>query len=106
VGSFGDTRGERAIWAGVEGNEPLRILARRCEVAARRAGLAARRRAWRPHVTLAYLRGSDPDRVAAWIQANNLLRSPEFSVSGFGLYSSWRSSAGSTYRLERLYRLS
>jgi hypothetical protein len=30
--------------------------------------------------------------VAAWIQANNLLRSPPFRVDRFGLYSSWRTT--------------
>ena len=56
-------------------------------------------------MTLAYLRRPDPAAVAAWIQANNLLRSPPFTVSAFGLYSSWLTQAGSRYRLERRYRL-
>lgn len=105
VGSFGDSRAEHSIWAGVEASEPLRILARRSEMAARRAGLRPQKRAWRAHVTLAYLKGCDPARVAAWIQANNLVRSPEFPVTSFGLYSSWRTAEGSIYRLERHYRL-
>jgi 2'-5' RNA ligase len=103
VGSFGDERG--ALWAGVEASDPLRLLARRCETTARRAGLPPERRAWRPHVTLAYLRGSEPARVAAWIQAHNLLRTAPFTVANFGLYSSWRTGEGSRYRLERFYRL-
>jgi 2'-5' RNA ligase len=89
----------------VEASDPLRLLARRCERAARRAGLPPERRAWRPHVTLAYLRGGEPARVAAWIQAHNLLRTPPFTVANFGLYSSWRTAQGSRYRLERFYRL-
>jgi 2'-5' RNA ligase len=43
--------------------------------------------------------------VAAWIQANNLLHSPPFRVDRFGLYSSWRTSEGSAYRLEAEYPL-
>jgi 2'-5' RNA ligase len=86
-------------------SEPLKRLAARCESAARRAGLPADRRAWRPHVTLAYLRRADPGRVAAWIQGHNLMKSPAFAVDRFGLFSSWPTHEGSVYRLERDYRL-
>jgi len=105
VGTFGDGLDIDAVWAGVEESETLRRLAARCETAARRAGLAAETRAWRPHVTLAYLRGAQPARVAAWVQGHNLLKSPCFRVDAFGLYSSWRGETGSRYRLERTYPL-
>jgi 2'-5' RNA ligase len=105
VGSFGEGAELNALWVGVEPSEPLARLARRCETAARRAGLKADTRAFHPHVTLAYLRGADPARVAAWIQAESLLKSPPFRVTAFGLYSSWRSETGSAYQLERRYPL-
>ena len=105
VGAFGEGREVRAVWAGVSESAPLRVLAGRCEAAARRAGLAPETRAYRPHVTLAYLKRPDPARVAAWIQGCNMLRSPPFRVSGFGLYSSWPSKEGSRYELERDYPL-
>jgi len=105
VGAFGEGTDIDAIWAGVKANPALVTLAGRCEAAARRAGLKPETRVYKPHVTLAYLRRPDPARVAAWIQANSLLKSPEFTVGSFGLYSSWRTSAGSRYELEQLYRL-
>jgi len=105
VGAFGEGEDVRAVWAGVEESETLRRLARRCETSARKAGLKAERRPWRPHVTLAYLRGAEPGRVAAWVQGHNLLKSPAFDVNRFGLYSSWRTDEGSHYRLERTYAL-
>ena len=105
VGSFGEGADIRAVWAGVAEAEPLRRLAARCEAAARRAGLKAETRIYRPHVTLAYLRRSPQDRVAAWVAGHNLLHSPSFRVDAFGLYSSWRSDDGSSYDLEREYRL-
>ena len=105
VGSFGDEGGVNAIWAGVETGEPLGRLRRRCETAARRAGLKADTRVWKPHVTLAYLRGAEVARVAAWTQSHNLLRVAPFEVTRFGLYSSWRTHGGSAYRLERSYPL-
>jgi len=105
VGSFQDGDDIHAVWAGVAENPALVRLARRCETAARKAGLAPDRRAWKPHVTLAYLRHAEPARVAAWVQSHNLLKSPPFHVTGFGLYSSRLGHGGSTYRLEREYPL-
>ena len=104
VGSFGDGNDVRAVWAAVGESEPLRTLAGRCEAAARRAGLKPEGRAYKPHVTLAYLKRADPGRAAAWVQGNNLLKSPPFGIDRFGLYSSWLSSEGSRYQLEREYR--
>ena len=105
VGAFGEGREVRAVWAGVGDSESLRVLAGRCEAAARRAGLKAEGRAYHPHVTLAYLKRPDPERVAAWVQGHNLLRSPPFPIDRFGLYSSWPTSEGSRYELEREYPL-
>ncbi len=105
VGSFGEGRDQHAVWAGVEANPQLERLAEACSAAARRTGLKIERRVWRPHVTLAYLRRAEPVQVAAWIQANNLFREPAFALDRFGLYSSWRTQAGSVYRLEAEYLL-
>ena len=105
VGAFGEGADIHAVWAGVAKNEALDHLAHACEAAARRAGLDPEHRAYRPHVTLAYLRKPDPDRVARWIQSHNLLHSPAFEVPSFGLYSSRQTEAGSRYTLEREYML-
>ena len=86
-------------------NDISPLAADACEAAARRCGLKPETRRFHPHVTLAYLRRPDPPAVAAWIQANNLLRSPPFRAGAFGLYSSWQTKDGSRYRLERAYAL-
>jgi 2'-5' RNA ligase len=106
LGAFDAAGGVHAVWAGVDHDPALERLARRCERVARRAGLKAETRGWRPHVTLAYLNRGEPARVAAWIQAHGLLRSPPFQCGAFGLYSSRLGGEGSTYRLERSYPLS
>ena len=62
-------------------------------------------RLYTPHVTLAYLKRASAPEVGAWIQTHNLLHSPAFTVDRFGLYSSWQTSEGSAYRLEREYPL-
>lgn len=106
AGAFANGSDVRAVWAGVGESAELTQLAARCERAARRIGLPAEKRPFRPHVTLAYLAGADPARVAAWVQGHNLLASPAFIVRAFGLYSSWRTHDGAHYRLERSYPFS
>jgi 2'-5' RNA ligase len=105
AGAFGEGADVHAVWAGVADSAPLRRLARACETAARRVGLKADTRHYRPHVTLAYLRHADPAEVGAWVQANNLLKSPPIPVDRFGLYSSFLGGEGAHYRLEAEYRL-
>jgi 2'-5' RNA ligase len=105
AGAFGEQDHMRAIWAGVAASEPLTRLAGKCETAARKVGLQAEKRVYRPHVTLAYLTGASAPRVAAWIAEHNLWRSEAWSVRRFGLYSSQLGPDGSKYTLEREYPL-
>lgn len=105
AGHFGEGADIHAIWAGVDESAPLRQLQKGHERAARTAGLKPESRRYTPHVTLAYLKRPSIPEVGAWLQANNLLRSPAFTVDRFGLYSSWQTREGSAYRLEREYLL-
>lgn len=106
VGAFGEGHRTHAIWAGVAPNDRLDVLAGRCRAAGERAGLSLEKRAYRPHVTLAYLKPqADPDRIGAWITGHNLLHSPPFRIDRFGLYSSVLTHDGSQYALEREYLL-
>lgn len=105
AGAFAEGDDLNAVWAGVAETPELARLAAACEAAARRAGLKPETRRYRPHVTLAYLRRPDPAAVAAWIQANNLLKSPPIGIDRFGLYSSRLGGEGASYRLEAEYRL-
>ena len=105
AGAFGLGHQSRAVWAGVEPSAALKQLAARCEAAARRAGLPPETRVYKPHVTLAYVRGADPDKVGAWVRKHNLLRSSPFRVTWFGLYSSTLHPEGSQYQLRCEYPL-
>jgi 2'-5' RNA ligase len=105
AGAFGEGPDLHAVWAGVADTPELTRLAAACERAARRVGLPVETRRYRPHVTLAYLRRPDPRQAAAWMQANNLLRSPPILVSEFGLFSSVLTAEGSRYTLEASYPL-
>lgn len=105
AGHFGEGEDIHAVWAGVEDSPELTHLQKANEAAARRVGLHPETSAYRPHVTLAYLKRPAVPEVAAWIQGHNLLRSPPFRVDRFGLYSSWRTKQGSAYRLEAEFPL-
>lgn len=94
------------LWIGAEENESLRNLASSCERAARRAGLKPEPRKFAPHVTLAYLRNADRDRLISFEQRFALYESASWRVDRFGLYASHiRRSAPSHYTLEAEYPL-
>lgn len=105
AGAFNDEDRLRAVYAGADRGEPLVRLAGKCETAAGRCGLKSEARSYRPHVTLAYLKGADPVRTAAWIARHNLFISQPWTVTAFGLYSSRLARFGSVYSLEREYSL-
>lgn len=106
VGAFGDAHRSHSLWAGVEPNDRLSVLAGRCRAAGERAGVVMEKRDYRPHVTLAYLKPqTNPDRVGAWIAGHNLLKSPPIRVDRFGLWSSVLTHDGSFYQLEQEYWL-
>lgn len=94
------------LYIGVEESAALKALAADCERAARRVGLKPEKRRYTPHVTLAYLTGSDVGRVMAFEQSHALFESEAWRVDEFGLYSSLiRKAAPSLYRLEAAYAL-
>jgi 2'-5' RNA ligase len=104
VGTRGDAHQARTLWAGVEPNEKLTILAGRCKAAAERAGIRMEPRVYRPHLTLAYLKTqTNPERIGAWVTNHNLLHSPPIRIDRFGLYSSTLTGDGSEYELEQSY---
>ncbi|CAN5220520.1 RNA 2',3'-cyclic phosphodiesterase [soil metagenome] len=106
VGAFGDTHRSRTLWAGVEPNEALNVLAGRCRTAAERAGVRMEARTYKPHLTLAYLDAdADPARVGSWIGDHNLMSQPGLRIDRFGLYSSTLNASGSAYALEQDYPL-
>ncbi len=105
AGSFGGDQPD-TLWMGIDGGEPLALLAQRCERACRKAGLAPEGRTYRPHVTIAYLRGgTDRARVLAFERNQSLFRAGPWIADRFGLYSSWLGKGPSTYIEEAQYPL-
>jgi 2'-5' RNA ligase len=104
AGEFGG-RDPHALWVGVSPNEALMRLAAKIESALQRMGLEAETRKYSPHVTLARLRDAPIAKVRAFLAAHAAFDSGPFAVRAFALFSSYPSSNGSLYRMERSYAL-
>ena len=107
-GHFGSEE-PRAIWLGVKKNDGLMALHEKCKAAARRAGLTLEKRNYKPHVTLAYLRHTPPDRVIAFETRTSRFNTKPFLVDEMELVSSWPSpkksakGVANTYAVEATY---
>ena len=111
AGHFGKEE-PHALWTGVEDagggeSEALTRLHRHAKSSARRAGLTVERRLYRPHLTLAYLRGFvDPARIIGFEQRLARWRSEPFLVDEVQLWSSHTKKRGpNLYRVEATYPL-
>lgn len=104
LGVFGG-REPRVLWAGVDGGEPLTLLQRATERAARSAGLAPESQTFKPHVTLARLRGTSAAETARFLSAHPLRDLPPFRVERFVLFSSKPKVGGGPYVVEDAYPL-
>jgi 2'-5' RNA ligase len=104
VGAFGG-RDVRVLWAGVDAGPELDALYRANERAARGAGLEPDSRAFKPHVTLARLRGARQGAVARFLEENGGLRMAPFMARRFVLLSARPGSGGPPYPVEAAYPL-
>jgi len=104
LGSFGGNK-PRAIFADLAPSEALETLQRAHERAAREAGLPPESRNFKPHVTLARLRGARADAVATYLERQGGIAAEPFTVNRFVLYSSRNSVGGGPYVIEAAYDL-
>jgi RNA 2',3'-cyclic 3'-phosphodiesterase len=102
AGAFGG-RDPRVLWAGVDGGKALDALYRANERAARAAGLPPDPRSFKPHVTLARLRGTRHAAVARFLEENGALRAEPFVAKRFVLFSARPGSGGGPYGVEAEY---
>jgi RNA 2',3'-cyclic 3'-phosphodiesterase len=102
AGAFGG-RDPRVLWAGVEPSPQLEALHRANERAARAAGLEADPRAFKPHVTLARMRGVRQRAVAQFLGEFGDLHMEPFTITRFVLLSARPGSGGPPYGIEAAY---
>lgn len=102
--SFGGKK-PRTLFAGLAPSESLQILQAATERAAREVGLPPEGRNFKPHVTLARLRGARASVVATYLHRGGSVVVEPFTVSRFVLYSSRDSVGGGPYVVEAAYDL-
>ena len=105
VGLFEKGGRVTALWAGVERSSALEHLQAKIETALQRAGLEPERRRYIPHVTLARLDQPANDKIAGFVQRNNLFRAEAFLVDRFTLFSSQLGKDSPVYTAENDYGL-
>lgn len=101
IGFFGSPRKPRTLWVGAAPTTDeaarLRHLHDKVDRALVGTGMAPDERKFTPHVTLAYLKNPNRDRVGRWLQEHGLLRAGPVPVDGFALYESRTGGDGSVY---------
>ncbi|NQU61156.1 MAG: RNA 2',3'-cyclic phosphodiesterase [Rhodospirillales bacterium] len=97
LGSF-ERRGRvYAVWAGVEKSEPLSHLQAKVAVALERTGFEPEHRKFKPHITLARLKGGKVPEVAQYLQFHGSFAVGPFRVAHFTLFRSYLGNGGSHY---------
>lgn len=106
IGFFPPRGKPRVVWAGTSRNDLLVQLRNRVESTLVRSGLEPEGRKFSPHITLARLRNTPREKVAAYLTYNSMFTTEEFPVNEFLLYSSVLNSKGAKHYIEDAYPLS
>jgi 2'-5' RNA ligase len=93
------------VVACVKRSAALKELQAEHERIIQRIGLEPERRKFRPHVTLARLRGAGEPDVAAYLAMRGHFKTAPFPVGRFVLLSSRASKGGGPYVMEEAYPL-
>ncbi|MCX7727637.1 MAG: RNA 2',3'-cyclic phosphodiesterase [Chitinispirillaceae bacterium] len=105
VGYFPPRQEPKILWVGIEEEAALFKLYSLIETACVRAGFERDKRKFSPHITVARLNGSSPERVASYLVTNSLFSTESFEVTEFHLYSSHLSKDGAKYLKEVTFPL-
>jgi 2'-5' RNA ligase len=94
-----------SLFAGVKRNEAVYELAAEQERICQQMGLAPEQRRFKPHTTIARIRGAKNPEIANYLSQRGGFVSPPFSIGRFVLLSSKDSIGGGPYRIEESYQL-
>ena len=104
LGHFPVRDAVRQIWVGVEKSEALLRLKRRIDRIVGNSGIAAERRKFLPHVTIARFSVPPPqDRLASYLSARARFSTRQFPVNSFQLISSHLTRNRAHYVVEAEY---
>jgi RNA 2',3'-cyclic 3'-phosphodiesterase len=105
IGFFPPRKQPNILWVGISENEELMRLQSRIERAITSIGIDPEERKFHPHITIARLHGSPPQKLAEYITQNSLFATEQFSVSSFHLYSSTLGKEGAHHAKEASFAL-
>jgi len=106
LGAF-DRRGRvHAVWAGVEKSDELAVLRDKVETALVRTGLEPEHRKFKPHVTIARLKGGAATEAGLYLESHAGFAAGPFTVDTFTLYESHLGHGGAHYEALAEYPLS
>ena len=103
VGHFPPGKQPRVLWVGLEKSAPLLELQQEVEQALNKAGIPPEERNFSPHLTLARLKETPPDKVAHLEERYRDFDAGTFPVAEFYLYSSTLTRAGAIHMREATY---
>ncbi len=105
IGSFQSRRRVRSLWVGLDRSEPLARLQGKVESAVVRAGFEPERRKFKPHITLARLKGTPVGHVGAYMETHGTIAVAPFTVTAFSLIRSFLNRGGPHYETLAEYPL-
>jgi 2'-5' RNA ligase len=105
LGTFSNQGEPHVLWAGVVKNAGLLKLKEKIDAVLRLHHIPFADREYHPHMTLAFLKKSDPDKLKAFLQQHQNLPENSFAVSEFILYQNAKSKENPVYTKAALYPL-
>ncbi len=105
MGHFPPRGAPRVIWVGLEKSEHLQRLRKKIDGTLLKVGVTPEKRKFSPHITLARLKNTPPQKVANFLSGNGLFSQDPFQVEDFKIYSSILTPKGAIHEVEKVYPL-
>lgn len=103
LGHFSGRSGPKVVWVGVEYIEELKELREKVDAALLRANIPQEKENFKPHVTLARLKGTPFEDLAEYLQAGMGFYTREIEFNEIGLFSSKQKEDLTIYSLEEVF---
>lgn len=105
VGTFPPRGTPRILWAGVNPVQNIITLRNSIERELERINIPREKKKFSPHLTLARFNNPPITHLQQFLAGNALLKTPDFVVQTFNLYSSRLNPKGAIHTLESTYSL-
>ncbi|MGW8194771.1 MAG: RNA 2',3'-cyclic phosphodiesterase [Desulforhopalus sp.] len=105
VGTFPPRGTPRVLWVGAEPANNITILRNSIERTLAEIGIARSKKKFTPHITIARLKDSPVRQLQQFLAGNAFLKTAEFTIVSFNLYSSKLTPKGAVHTLEAAYPL-